>query len=135
MIKITKSLNNTIYVEYPNCENKEIKTDLYNSGIEFLEEIQNEKIQENNDIKFNMIYNDTKILLTNNLSIDLGIKNGDIIRLVNRTTYQVFLKTLTGKTKTIYVEPLDTVEFFKNLIQLEEGIPVDEQRLVFAGGN
>ncbi len=46
---------------------------------------------------------------------------------------QVFVKTLSGKTISVEVEPDESVESLKSKIQAKEGIPPDQQRIIFGG--
>ena len=129
-----KILNDVVNIQYPNSDTKEITTDLSNTGIELLEEIGGiENVMTPYfRVKYDLYYNNEEIPLEDVL-VNAGIKSGDTIVLEKRSTYQIFQKTLTGKTYTLDVNPSDSIKLYKIFCYYKIGIPIDQQRIIFAG--
>ena len=45
----------------------------------------------------------------------------------------IYVKTITSKTTTCEVESTDTIEKIKSIVEVKEGIPIIQQRLIFSG--
>ena len=136
LIKVNKYINDVLYLKYPNSEIKEIKTDLCNTGLEFLKEIEPDSINIDPPkdflIKYDIYFNNKKLPFLDIL-FNSGIKSGDTIELRKRDNIRITTVTLTGKKTFWNVSPYDTIGLYKNFLLLYEGIPSEQQRLIFDG--
>ena len=130
-LKINKESKDSIYIKYPNSKIKIIKTDFCNTGYELIKQINPYNFDKLN-LKHGLLYKNKYISLSD-LLVSFEIKNGDIIELIDRKTFPIYIKTLTGKTVDINVAPFDNIEYIKSLYQDKEGVPPDQQRLIYNG--
>ena len=66
---------------------------------------------------------------------DCNILNESILHLHQQRQMLIFVKTLIGEIITLEVKPSYSIEYIKQMIQNKEGIPPDQQHLLFAGKN
>ena len=91
-VTISKELNNQIKIKYKDSKEKQIYTDIHNTVVEFLEEIDG--ISDCSRIHYNVIYKNQRLNL-DSLLTHSGIKNGDLIELKYRKSeYEIYIKTL-----------------------------------------
>ena len=125
---IENEYKDIIKVKYPNSELKEKKTDLFNTGFELYQEFIGDDYIEKNDLGFNLFYkdkkNNKKYIKFDELLINQGIKNKDVIEIENRNIkteniYEVNVEENCLKIFTLNVNIYDTVFYFKFLIELK----------------
>lgn len=99
----------------------------------------NDELQINND-NYNLCFSG-KVLDDSLKLLDYDIESHSIINVIFKmngggpdgSTKQIFIKTLQGKTLTLDVSDNDSIASIKNKIFEKEGIPIEQQRLVFNG--
>ncbi|KAJ0817841.1 putative Ubiquitin-like domain-containing protein [Helianthus annuus] len=80
-----------------------------------------------------LIFNEMVLDEDNDTLADFNITNGSTLTCIGKSVklMEIFVNSCTGKTIFLFVYPTDTIIKVKSKIERMEGIPVDEQVLIF----
>ena len=107
---------------------KERENEKCNSDIRLLRQISRE------DLALLSQVDPTIYEILQTLSVKLYLEYINVILNNNKIgTFQIFVKTLSGKTISLNVKSFYTIQYIKLLINNMENIPINDQRLIFIG--
>ena len=149
-IKINDIKFEKFSIDYKNPEESDLvnikvideRTNVYNKGDfelkvdlckDLLEQICNFKNLDNHFCNLYLGYGHRLIKFKKDILADNHFGKKIEVKLYNLFDgdMALFVKTLTGKTLLFHVDPDETIEHVKLRIFAKEGIPLDQQRLVF----